>query len=235
MAVLKKWASKWGPYLVIVLLVLLSVHQCQRNRKLQINRASEKAFFEDSISYYVNRHGQQVAEKRALEGDKQTLELLLSKQVDSTRQLKKLVEKFRRIQAAGNVTTVTHIDSVFIPYQGLQTDLEHDFRISNPFYTISGRDQLEGIAIHSLSLPNTLSFAIGNKKTGLFQSEHRVEVVNSNPYVKTVGIDSYTFKTGEGIISLDAQAGYGLTIYGSTPYVGVGVGFDLWKFLKNLF
>ena len=203
-AKLKIWASKWGPYLVIILLILFSLKQCQTNRELLESQKSQKEFLEDSISYYVNKHGQQVAEKRALEGEKENLDLLLSKQIDSTRQLKKLVDKFRKVKAAGNVTTVTQIDSVFIPYSGLKSSPEHDFRFSTRYFALSGRDQINGVEIHSLTVPNTLSFAIGNKKTGLFQSEHRIEVVNSNPHVKTVGLDSYTYKTSEGLISLDA-------------------------------
>ena len=229
------WVSKWGLYLVIVVLILFSLHQCQRNRDLMESRESERAFFEDSVSYYMNRDGQHVAEKRALEGDNRNLELLLSKQVDSTRQLRKLVDKFKKIKAAGNITTTTRIDSIFVPYSGIESDYEHDFGIDSQYYSISGRDQINGISIYSLTIPNTLSFAIGKKKTGLFQSEHRIEVVNSNPHVKTVGIDSYTYKSSEGLVSLDAQAGYGLTVYGSTPYVGIGLGIDLWGFIKGLF
>ena len=188
-------------------------------------------FLNDTISYYKNELGQEIAQKAALQGDKKTLELLLSKQVDSTQQLKRLANNFRKVHGAGNVVSVTRLDSIFIPYSGLETDPEHDFRLQHRYYEISGRDQVDGIRIDHLKIPNTLSLVVGKKKTGFFSSEFRVEAVNSNPYVRTIGLDHYVLKIPRKRFGLSLYAGYGLSSnFSLEPSMGVAVTWNLIRF-----
>ncbi|WP_424493874.1 hypothetical protein [Salinimicrobium sp. GXAS 041] len=223
-------------YAAVVVLAFLLFRQCDKTAEQRKEKNSIQAFLNDTISYYDNEIGQEVAQKEAIQGSKQALEVLLSEKMDSLGQLKRLVKNFRNVDAAGNVTTVTIIDSIPVPYEvPVPMEFSRDFEKSTQFYSLSGISTNRGLTINNLTVPNTLSFAIGKKKTGLFSSEYRIEAVNSNPYVLTTGLDSYTFKSSKGLISLDAQIGYGLTVYGATPYAGVGLGFDLWEGLRSVF
>lgn len=222
---------KFAPYLGIFLLSFLLFRQCEKTSQLDQNRESTQEFLNDTVSYFQNELGQEIAHKTALQGDKEVLEILLSTQVDSTGQLKRLVEKYKKISAAGNIITITKFDTLFIPYSGLASDPEHDFKISNPFYKISGRDLSSGIQIHHLEIPNTLSFAIGKKKTGFWKSEYRIEAVNSNPFVKITGLDSYTFQVPKKRIGISVYAGYGISSnFTFAPQIGVGVSYSLLEF-----
>lgn len=178
---------------IILLLVFLLFDGC--NKRVAENQSDDSVsgYLNDTISYYENKLGQEVAHRKAINGSKEALELLLSKQIDSTRQLATLVKGFKKVDAAGNITQEFDIDSSFVPY-------------------------------------NTLSFAIGKSK-GLFNSEYRIEVVNSNPKIKTIGLDSYTFKAPKKRIGIGLQVGYGIgTDLKPTPYIGIGVSYNFIRF-----
>jgi hypothetical protein len=222
--------------IVIIVLAGLLLHICNRKKEIKAEAESISEFLNDSVKYYKNKHGQEVAYKKALQGEKAALSVLLSKQIDSTGQLKKLAEKYKRIASAGNITTVTRIDSIGVPYEvPVPFEFERTWEEKNPFYFLSGTANQNGISIDRLEIPNTLSYVIGDKKTGWFSSQYRIEATSSNPFTRIVGLDAYTHKTNESILKIGAQAGFGYTLYGLSPYVGAGVNVDLLLLIKKLF
>ena len=157
--------------------------------------------------------------------------MLLDKQIDRTGQLKRLVRSFRNVDTAGNVTTVTKIDTIPIPYEvEVPCKFTREFGIFERYYTIEGTSNKKGISLNEISIPNTLSFAIGDKKTGFFKSEYRIEVVNSNPYITTTGLDAYTLQVPKKRFGFAVFAGYGITESGLSPMVGVGFSYQLLRF-----
>ena len=61
-------------------------------------------YLKDSVRYYKNKLGQEIAVKTALQGDKEALELLLS---NTESELKELTKKFKDgYKAAGQVKTI---------------------------------------------------------------------------------------------------------------------------------
>src|SRR5690606_23680521 len=115
------------------------------------------------------------------------------------------------VDAAGNVTTITKIDSIPIPYEvPIPCKFHREWEKIDPFYSISGTSDQNGITIESLEVPNTLSFAIGKKKKGWFDSEYVIETVNSNPNITTIGLDSYSLKVPKKRFGVSLFAGYGL-------------------------
>lgn len=233
------WLSnnwKFIALLAVVVLLFLNLQQCNDKQRLKEEKKSINEFLNDSIEYYVNRNGQLVAEKKALQGDKSTLQTLLSKEIDKNGQLKSLAESFKKIDAAGLIGTRTEFDTIEIPYEvPVETPFSRDWFKDTEHYFVSGTSTNKGITIDKFTTEAEIAFALGNKKTGLFKSEYRFEATTNNPHVTITGLDGYTYKESKGLLSIDAQAGYGATIYGLTPYAGVGVGFDLWEFLKGLF
>lgn len=214
------------PYIIMLLLVAINIHTCRRLDRAQDNRDNTVEVLNDKVSHYRNELDQEVATKKALQGDKTTLQLLLSNQIDSTQQLRRLVDEFRNIDAGGNVITVTEIDTVLVPYfegRKFQSDSEN--------YSLSGEVQDNGVLINSLIIPNTISFAIGRKKTGWFTSEYRVEVVNSNPLIRTTGIDAYSIDVPQKRWGIGLFTGI---MVGSDfqPEIGIGLGltYDFFSF-----
>jgi hypothetical protein len=188
--------------IVIALLVFLLLNNCSGRKYDNQTNDSKIEFLNDTISYYQNELGQEVAEKVALNGNNDALELLLSKQIDSTQQLKRLVKGFKKVDASGNITQVVTIDSIFVPeYSG------------KPF-----------------EFDNTLSFVIGKTK-GFFNSEYKIKAVNSSPMIRTVGLDTYTFKPRIKRFGIGFQVGYGIgSNFSLNPYIGIGLSYDLIRF-----
>ena len=217
---------------IIVVLTFVIFRQCNSATEKLQSQESATEFLNDTIAYYQNEIGQQVAEKKAIQGDNDALEILLSKQIDSTGQLKALVNKFRKAQAAGNITQATRIDTVEIPYEvPVPVDFTRDFGANTEYYSITGTSNQNGVTLTGIEIPNTLSFAIGKKRTGIFKSEYRIEVVNSNPYVQTTGLDSYILKVPAKRLGLSLYAGYGVgSNFTFQPQIGIGFSYSLIKF-----
>tara|TARA_B100001179_G_C18544250_1_gene383052 strand:- start:242 stop:922 length:681 start_codon:yes stop_codon:yes gene_type:complete len=216
---------------VIVVLFFVIFRQCDSKIQSDNSTESVQEYLNDTIAYYQNEIGQQVAEKKAIQGNKDALEILLSKQIDSTGQLKKLVSKYKNIAAAGNITQETKIDTVEIPYEvAVPYDFARDFTKSNEHYSITGTSNQNGVTLTDIQIPNTLSFAIGKKRTGFFKSEYRIEAINSNPYVKTTGLDSYTLEVPNKRLGLSLYAGYGLgSDFTLQPSAGIALTYTLFR------
>lgn len=220
----------WFGAIAVVALAFLLLRQCSETRNLKQSRENIQNYLADTIDYYTNERGQIVAEKQALKGEKETLEILLSETSD---QLKNLSDKFKDIKAAGEIGQVIEIvDTIKVPYEvPVPFEFSRNWSKIDKSYFISGNSTNLGITIDSLSIPNTLSFVIGEKKTGFWKSEYRIEAVNSNPYVKTTGLDAYTFERSKKRFGLSVYTGYGISKnFTFTPQIGVGLSFDLIRF-----
>lgn len=136
------------------------------------------------------------------------------------------------MSAAGNLTTITIIDSIPVPYEvPVPVEFSRNWSKNNKFYSISGTSSQSGLTIDHLEIPNTLSFAIGQKKTGFFKSEYRIEAVNSNPYVKTTGLDAYALQVPQKRLGLSLFLGYGISDnFTFKPSAGVALTYNLFRF-----
>ena len=211
------------PYILAVIFLLLFLRQCERTRDAESQADNSVEWLRDSVRHYKNELGQEIAVKTALQGDKESLELLLS---NTENELRELAKKFKDVQAAGQIKTITKIDTIHIGYEiPVPFEFSREWAKKDPFYNISGTSTQDGITINSLEIPNTLSFVIGKKK-----GEYLIEAVNSNPNIKTTGLDSYTLKVPKKRLGLSVFAGYGLGKSGLTPLVGVGVGYNIISF-----
>lgn len=219
------------PYLFAILFLILFINQCNETRSIIQENENTSEFLNDTISYYTNEVGQVVASRTALQGEKNALETLLSKQIDSTGQLKRLVKKFRKVDAAGNITQSTLIDTIAIPFEvPVPCKFHRDWEKNTEYYSIKGTSDQNGISLNEIKIPNTLSFAIGKKKKGWFSSEYVIEAVNSNPLVNTLGLDSYSIKVPKKRFGVSLFAGYGISSDGLSPIVGIGLGYNLLEF-----
>jgi len=111
-----------------------------------------------------------------------------------------------------------YIDSIPQVNLGI-TDCDFDttFKIEDPWYEVSGRITDESLNLENIMIPNKSTIVIGNHKDKWWKkSEYIVTVDNSNPYIKTEGIQSFTFTEKRSRISIG-------------PYVGYGFYYDPWK------
>ena len=206
----------------------LMLHQCRQKKELKAQSENTAKFLNSEVEYYENELDQEVAKKEALAGKNESLEVLLSKQIDSTKQLKGLVKKFKKVNAAGNITQETIVDTVKISYQKpVEFDFVRKWKIDKEHYFISGRSTNNFTSIDKLKLQNTLSFAIGEQSSGFWKTTYKAEAVNSNPYVKTTGLDTYTYTEQKKRFGIGPYVGIDTNLQ---PSIGIGLNFNLIRF-----
>lgn len=198
---------------LLMLVIILSVTTCSQYRKkqkLKTQQQSTLSFLEDSVSYYKDKYGEEIATKKILVGGKDQLQILLSKQIDSTQQFKSLYKKYKRISAASIVNTVTVIDSIPVPFKfPVEKEFTRDFKIDNQNYFLKGVVNSNGLNIKNLTIFNSLTFVMGEKKQGWFKSNtYSIDIKNSNSLIKTIGVDSYVFKPAIKRWTLGPYVGY---------------------------
>jgi hypothetical protein len=214
---------------LIVVFAVLFFNQCRLStEKEKINKNNQLALL-DSISYYENELGKEVAEKKAFKGSASELELILEQKKDSNEQLRVALKKWKRLKSVTTTETITKIDSVKVPFEvKIPCDFERNFKKEDPFYTIAGKVNETGLKFDEISFPNTQTLVVGDKKTSFFKTEFRMEVTNSNPYIKTTSIDNFTFIEKEKRFGLGFSFGFG--IYSSGFFVGPSINYNLIEF-----
>lgn len=58
----------------------------------------------------------------------------------------------------------------------------------------------------------------------------RVRAISYNPNTRLTGLDHVQIKNQPSRFAVSLHAGYGITTAGLSPYIGIGVGYDLWRF-----
>lgn len=217
-------------HLVAALFAFLYFNTCSTKNNLENEISSFNEWKKDSLVYYKNKLGEEVASRKALEGGKQTLQLLLSDARDSTKQLATLASYYKNVSAAVRTETITQIDSIEVPYYIDGAEFSVPFKKTEKFYSLSGRSTNVGLFLDHISIPNSQSIVIGDRKKGFWNTEYRMEVVNSNPFIKTTLADGYSFKEKRRRFGLGLSAGYGVSNTGLSPIVAISFNWNLIQF-----
>ncbi|WP_121665229.1 hypothetical protein [Mesonia aquimarina] len=225
--------------IAVAFFVFLWLEECGSRKTAENEKESIQTFLNDSIDYYKNKNGQLVAEKSALKGsnnklskNNDVLQVLLSKQVDSTQQLKKLVSEFKTIDAAGNITTETKLEDIQIDFdEPIEFDFIREWSKNDKFYSIYGKASQVGIKIDSLYIPTLISFGIGEKRKNFFSTEYKFEATSSNPHVSITGLDGGTFTERRKRLGISAYVGYGLgSNFSFQPSAGLALTYTIFWF-----
>lgn len=191
------------------------LRQCGENKVFE-NEVEAYLEYKDTVMVYKAKNGDLIEYNTSLEISEKTLRMMndsLSEALDNIgiKKPEVIIQFKERIvlkEVEIRFTDSIPCDPFFMP-----------FRKSEPFYLISGSVKNNGITLDSIYMPNSQSVVLGTKKNGLFKkNDHIVTVQNTNPYITTTGITSYTikdrkkwfqtgwFKFGAGVVG-------GLTLY----------------------
>lgn len=217
-------------HIVVIALAFMWFRSCENADFKQSEIDNFNAFISDTISYYTNKNGQEVATRNALQGAKNSLEMMLAASQDSTQQLKSLVSHYKRVSAAVTTQSTTVIEDIEIPYTIEGSSFSIPFSVSKEFYSLSGKSTNTGLFLDNITIPNRQSIVIGSRKSGFFKTEYKIEVVNSNPFIKTTQVEGYSFSQAKKRLGLGVFVGYGLSSAGFTPQIGVGLTYNLIQF-----
>ena len=225
-----------------VLVIILIWRGCNAD-KLGVD-VSNYEKLQDTVKFYKNKSGLLVARTSVLEGNNATMLLHLKSRDEEIIKLQKTVNEYKKkIKNGGSVTnfntgttinntTATIVDSLPV------NNPDSVVYVCNPTYKTTFTDKFLEYSLQAnkdsttLHLTHTDKFSviIGEERPKMFsKKETFVDVVSESPYTKVKSVKAFkvTDKRKPTRISVGVQGGYGLTLFGATPYVGVGVQFNI--------
>jgi hypothetical protein len=185
----------FGIIIVAMLLVFGFREGCnQRDKDSLLKNAIT---YQDSAKFYklkVNGNPVDVAFNQSLMlENKKQLEAMVAK--NDT--LAKLVSRFKDIRSTTIIKEYFRVEHDTIM---LSQQIPCDFKPikvirDSAYYHFRGTIAPKYFTIDSLAIPNTQSIVIGKKKLGFLKgSEERVEIINSNPLMKTTNVGNYVIQ-----------------------------------------
>lgn len=205
---------------VIIAIILFFGFREWQNRNNTDSLVNDIANYKDSAQFYslkVNGMAVDVAYNKSLQlSNKNQLESIIKK--NDT--LAKLISKFKNVASTtiiNNNTTINGDTMKFKKGDSIPCDFKaFKVRRDSAHYRFLGTISPKYFSIDSLTIPNKQSMVIGEKKLGFLKgTEMRAEIVNSNPLIKTLNIESYVinkkkkwYQTDAFLISASLLGGY---------------------------
>lgn len=194
---------------------------------MRIHKVNQLALF-DSVQYYQNKLGLEVAQKQTFKGAAKELKTILSASVKENEQLKETIAKFKKLENASSVNQTIKIDSVDIPFnEKVSVNFVRKFLKQTEFYSFFGEVNQFGININFLS-NNLQTQVTGVKRLGWLSSEYRTEITNSNPHISTTNFQNFNFKERKKRFGIGVSFGFGF--YQKGFFIGPSVNYNFIHF-----
>lgn len=153
------------------------------NRQKKLNE--QNLAVSDSLTIYKTMYNQEVASKQVYVTQTNKFKFLN----DSLRTIIK--KGFKEPETVIITKTVTRIDTLYKPYKvPINFQFKRNFVFADNHYRFSGISTNLGIRLDTVRIYNKQSIVFGEKKRGIIYAD----IVNSNPYIYTTDIKSYTYK-----------------------------------------
>jgi HAMP domain-containing protein len=187
-------------YQITILLVIslivsaFSFRQCRRIKELQHNE-DEVRYYDIKAKFYQGKNGKLIAYNNTVNTEIKALKKEKASLMDEIEDM-----RIKKPQTIIRTTSVTQIDSVFIPYEVPLKIVNDSFsaRFSwrdSIWFNVSGTVTQSGVLIHQAGTQDELLLVIGNKDNGFFRrSEVIVAAKNSNPYTTINNLENYNIK-----------------------------------------
>ena len=236
------WSS-----VILILLTISSILLYNNERRKRITVSNLYNSSQDTIRFWKNKNGENVARIFVLSSEKLEDFLKMKTKDDTIIRLQTLVKEYKKqLHNQGSATiiqTITEYDTTYVTNNLLDTIYFPNITIldsiSNRWISTKfGFDR--GNTIFSLRVDNLYSVVIGEESRGLFKkTEPFVEVTNHNPFTETAMLRTYQVtqtkhsKWGVGPnISVSASPYYKDGVFGFqfTPTIGIGFQYNLINF-----
>ena len=236
------WSS-----VILILLTISSILLYNNERRKRITVSNLYNSSQDTIRFWKNKDGENVARIFVLSSEKLGDFLKMKTKDDTIIRLQTLVKEYKKqLHNQGSATiiqTITEYDTTYVTNNLLDTIYFPNATIldsiSNRWISTKfGFDR--GNTIFSLRVDNLYSVVIGEESRGLFRKkEPFVEVTNHNPFTETAMLRTYQVtqtkhsKWGVGPnISVSASPYYKDGVFGFqfTPTIGIGFQYNLINF-----
>lgn len=210
---MKGWIQ-WVGGSILFAITIIQYSTCNNYKNNYDEQSNLIVSMQDSIKYYKNKQGENVAQIANLQGSKDNLLRVIG---DRDQKLTRLIKKNARAGAVFAQTT--KIDTVMI----LKTDtvngvIERNSSISDKWMTIEVKEKDDSLRT-KVEMRDELSVSFRSASQGLFRKKKSVvEVTNANPYVKIDGLRSFEIPQKKS--NLKFWLGVG---------IGAGAGYLLFK------
>lgn len=213
----------WLVLIFIIIIIIFCVKACNNNIRKENSKLIES--LNDSISYYKDVEGVLHSKISVIEDDYFLKLKLKDKEIV---ELQDLVKKYNNVKSATIIKTETKIIEKIVNKTILDT-------ISNtPIYESSFnlKDYIWGDIVAKkdttdikINIKNDFSIVTYKEKNKLI-----LDVSDKNPYSITKSQRSYINLPKQKRFGLGVNVGYGISKSGLSPYVGLGVNYNLINF-----
>lgn len=184
-------ALKSIPYVIIVVLIVIIFFLQRCSTRKQNAYIANIEDYKDTAKTFKNKLGATVSYNEVLEAQNREQ---LSTIVQKDKQLFLLQKDFKTVESATSIKTVIQLVHDTVRFKdSIPCNFEpFYFNDSNKFYTMKAYIAPSFFSLDTLSMYNTQSIVIGEKKVSFWKkAERRIEIQNSNPYFITTNIGSY--------------------------------------------
>lgn len=214
--------------LLILILAIISFNQCVTNKEfkqqLKLNELAEK----DTVSYYVNKLGLEVAKSKSYKGTAEELESYLQNARDSSKQFAEATRKWRKIANALQIEIEFKVDSLEIPFNTpVNFEFTRSFFKQTDAYVFKGFVNNFGINIDARATA-TITPITGTKPTGLFSNDFRTEITSSNNLIRVKDFKNFNFTERKKHFGVGFSVGFGF--YQGGFFLGPSINYNLIQF-----
>ncbi len=226
---------------IVAVLIGIMLRQCQEgNMMIDLHDATQ-----DSLRISVNKNGEQKASISILATTNKKQFLNLQTNDTTIQKLQKVVKDYKgKIHSAtvlGTSTadvgitrtitlpgdTVFRGDTIYI-YKTYTSDWDEKWSVGS---IVANRDSIS----RKIKIKNDFEFTTGLASQGFLKKDKlEVGILNKNPNTVTTELRTFEIDIPNKRFTVSIQAGYGIVMSGVSistgPYVGVGVGFTVFKF-----
>lgn len=212
----------------IILFAVLFLNQCKQTAALKKAIITEAEVKADTIEFYKNKLGLEVAQKQAYKIESEKYSLAFNEAKAESAQFNEASKKWKNLYSALKIDVEFKADSVDIPFdEKVNFNFTRAFYKKNDLYTFSGVVNQNGIIVNTLAKATITPFT-GEKNTGFLTHEFRTEITSSNASITIPSFDSYNFTGKQKRFGVGMSFGFGMYYKGF--FVGPSVNYNLIQF-----
>lgn len=221
--------------IVGIIIISLFLRGCKEDKFKQDNKMLI-SLLQDSIQRTRNKDGSQTAKISLLQNRNTNLLLSLSTKDSTIKWLQEEVKKAKSLIKKGGSVTVIESGTTFTGV-ATTTVFANTKDSCNPIYKAQNKDttwvkwstiSTKDSTSIKISTRDKYSVVIGSEKVRLFKRKPIVDVTSMNPYSTIKNMRAFEIKdTRVNRFGVGIQAGYGITLKGLSPYLGIGLNFKI--------
>ena len=180
----------------LILFILLKARQCNNNEYDAINWKARYDSLKVEFVTFKNKAGQQVIEQKpAVFADAEAVKKASAKAFNLKKKDERKIKKVMAFVKVEQEVAISN-DSISISTEFEGIEKSDSIAVPVAFVKDTGDYYMEGhitkthLVIDSMSIYNTISMRIAEKKKGVFKKGTVVQVVNTNPLLVNRGIQS---------------------------------------------